>query len=127
MYFLRWLLFKRFRMAVELCHQAGKLLNHQKDQLSPGAVSELRDAIENLRGMMRVGSGREKLDEGITKLEQTGSRKLIPYRNPGIRENVEVLLFAVAIAMSIRTFFFQPMGIPTGSMLINCQFPSDTR
>ena len=116
MYFLRWLLFRRFRMAVELCHQAGKLLNHQKDQLSPGAVSELRDAIENLRGMMRLGSGREKLDEGITKLEQTGSRKLIPYRNPGIRENVEVLLFAVAIAMSIRTFFFQPMGIPTGSM-----------
>ena len=103
-------------MAVELCHQAGKLLNHQKDQLSPGAVSELRDAIENLRGMMRLGSGREKLDEGITKLEQTGSRKLISYRNPGIRENVEVLLFAVAIAMSIRTFFFQPMGIPTGSM-----------
>jgi signal peptidase I len=29
---------------------------------------------------------------------------------------VEVALFAVAIAMSIRTFFVQPMGIPTGSM-----------
>jgi signal peptidase I len=103
-------------MAAELCHQAGKLLNHQRDQLSPGAVSELREAIENLRAMMRAGSGRKKMEEGIAKLEQTGSRKLIPYRNPGMRENVEVMLFAVAIAMSIRTFFFQPMGIPTGSM-----------
>ena len=116
MYFLRWLIFRRFRMAAELCHQAGKLLNHQRDQLSPDAVSELQESIENLRAMMRAGSGRKKLEEGVAKLEQTGSRKLIPYRNPGIRENVEVLLFAVAIAMSIRTFFFQPMGIPTGSM-----------
>ncbi|SVB95299.1 uncharacterized protein METZ01_LOCUS248153, partial [marine metagenome] len=116
MYFLRWLIFRRFRMAAELCHQAGKLLNHQRDQLSPDAVSELRESIENLRAMMRAGLGRKKLEEGVAKLEQTGSRKLIPYRNPGIRENVEVLLFAVAIAMSIRTFFFQPMGIPTGSM-----------
>jgi len=116
MYFLRWLIFRRFRMAAELCHQAGKLLNHQRDQLSPDAVSELQESIENLRAMMRAGSSRKKLEEGVAKLEQTGSRKLIPYRNPGIRENVEVLLFAVAIAMSIRTFFFQPMGIPTGSM-----------
>ena len=116
MYFLRWLLFKRYRMAAELCHQASKLLNHQRDRLSPGAVSELREAIENLRTLMHAGSDRKKLEEGVAKLEQTGSRKLTPYRNPGIRENVEVMLFAVAIAMSVRTFFFQPMGIPTGSM-----------
>ena len=103
-------------MAAELCHQASKLLNHQRDQLSSGAVSELQGAIEDLRALMRSGSGRKKLEEGIAKLEQTGSRKLTPYRNPGIRENVEVMLFAVAIAMSVRTFFFQPMGIPTGSM-----------
>jgi len=116
MYYIRWLISKRFRMAAEFCHQADKLLNHQRDQLSPAAGSELRESIENLRAMMRAGSGRKKLEEGVAKLEQTASRKLIPYRNPGIRENVEVMLFAVAIAMSIRTFFFQPMGIPTGSM-----------
>jgi signal peptidase I len=33
------------------------------------------------------------------------------------RENVEVLLVAIAVAMSLRTFFpFQPFKIPTGSM-----------
>ena len=116
MYFFRWLLFSRFRKAAELCHQASKLLNHQRDQLSSGAVSELQEAIENLRALMRSGSDRKMLEEGVAKLEQTGSRKLAPYRNPGFRENVEVMLFAVAIAMSVRTFFFQPMGIPTGSM-----------
>ena len=116
MYFLRWLLFRRFRMAAELCHQAEKLLNHQRDQLSPKAVSELREAIANLRTAMRSGYNRKILEEETAKLEKTGSRKLIPYRNPNMRENVEVALFAVAIAMSVRTFFFQPMGIPTGSM-----------
>ena len=103
-------------MAAELRHQAAKLLNHQKDLLSSEAVAELQGAITDLRVIMRSGYDRAKLEEGIASLEQAGSRKLIPYRNPGIRENVEVLLFAVAIAMSIRTFFFQPMGIPTGSM-----------
>ena len=103
-------------MAAELCHQAGKLLNHQRDQLSPEAIKELREAIANLRAAMRSGYNRKTLDDQIGRLEETGSRKLIPYRSPGMRENVEVALFAVAIAMSIRTFFVQPMGIPTGSM-----------
>lgn len=103
-------------MAAELCHQAGKLLNHQRDQLSPEAIKELREAIANLRAAMRSGYNRKTLDDQIRRLEETGSRKLIPYRSPGMRENVEVALFAVAIAMSIRTFFVQPMGIPTGSM-----------
>ncbi len=116
MYLLRWLLFRRFRMAAELCHQAAKLLNHQKDLLTSEAFNEMKEAIGDLRNEMRSSGNRVRLEEGITRLEQAGSRRLVPYRNPGIRENVEVMLFAVAIAMSIRTFFFQPMGIPTGSM-----------
>ena len=32
-----------------------------------------------------------------------------------MRENVEVLLVAMAVAMGIRTFFVQPFKIPTGS------------
>jgi len=103
-------------MAAELRHQAGKLLNHQRDQLSPEAISELREAIANLRTAMHSSYNRATLENKIAKLEETGSRKLMPYRNQGMRENVEVALFAVAIAMSVRTFFFQPMGIPTGSM-----------
>jgi signal peptidase I len=33
-----------------------------------------------------------------------------------IRENVEVLFVAIAAAMAIRAYFFQPFKIPTGSM-----------
>jgi signal peptidase I len=37
-------------------------------------------------------------------------------KHAGIRENVEVLLVAVIVAMAVRSFFLQPFKIPTGSM-----------
>src|SRR5581483_421060 len=38
------------------------------------------------------------------------------YPNAGYRENTEVILVAIVVAMAIRTFFLQPFKIPTGSM-----------
>jgi len=37
-------------------------------------------------------------------------------KSPALRENIEVLLVAVIVAMAVRTFFIQPFKIPTGSM-----------
>ena len=37
-------------------------------------------------------------------------------RFPRIRENVEVLVVALSVAMAFRTYFIQPFKIPTGSM-----------
>ncbi len=116
MYYLRWLIFRRFRLAAELCHNAKKLLNHQRDLLTDESIKDLQEAIEHLRQVMNQDYSRKNLDKATLKLQEVGSYRLIPYKNPAFRENVEVGLFAVAIAMGIRTFFFQPMGIPTGSM-----------
>ena len=49
-------------------------------------------------------------------LETAANKWLKPYPNPAWRENIEVLLVALAVAMGIRTFFLQPFKIPTGSM-----------
>ena len=35
---------------------------------------------------------------------------------PGWRENCEVFLVAIVVAVAVRTFFLQPFTIPTGSM-----------
>jgi signal peptidase I len=35
---------------------------------------------------------------------------------PGLRENLEIVCVAVAVAMGFRTYFLQPFKIPTGSM-----------
>jgi len=50
------------------------------------------------------------------KFERAANKWLKPYPNPSWRENVEMLLVALAVAMAIRTFWLQPFKIPTGSM-----------
>ena len=52
----------------------------------------------------------------MESLEKTANKWLKPYPHAAWRENVEVLLVALAVAMGIRTFFLQPFKIPTGSM-----------
>src|SRR5207247_10763552 len=43
------------------------------------------------------------------------SANLLPYPSGSIRENVEVFLVTGAVVLALRTFFFQPMAIPSGS------------
>jgi len=52
----------------------------------------------------------------MENLEKAANKWLKPYPNAGYRENGEVLLVALTVAMGIRTFFLQPFKIPTGSM-----------
>ena len=52
----------------------------------------------------------------MDELDFAANKWLKPYPNAMWRENVEVLLVALAVAMAIRTFFLQPFKIPTGSM-----------
>src|SRR5437879_11112883 len=52
----------------------------------------------------------------MEEVEKVANKWLKPYPNAAWRENIEVLLVALAVAMGIRTFFLQPFKIPTGSM-----------
>jgi signal peptidase I len=52
----------------------------------------------------------------MEKLENEANKWLKPYPHAVWRENIEVFLVALAVAMGIRTFFLQPFKIPTGSM-----------
>ena len=57
-----------------------------------------------------------ELEKAMQKLEDAANQWLKPYPHAVWRENFEVLLVALAVAMGIRTFFLQPFKIPTGSM-----------
>lgn len=92
-----------------------RLLAAQRDLLSPQAIEPLQTKLDELRAAVDDGhTGRinTKRDE----LQQTAENSLKPYPSATWRENVEVLLVALAVAMGIRTFFLQPFKIPTGSM-----------
>ncbi len=93
-----------------------KLLNHQRDILSPQAVAGLESAIGNMRQAIAGQGDTTVLEKQMADLEAAANKWLKPYPNAAWRENVEVLLVALAVAMGIRTFFLQPFKIPTGSM-----------
>jgi len=96
-----------------------KILDHQRDILSPQAVTAVQGAIWELQRSISDTPQREVLEKQMEKLEKAVNdqkKGLRPYPNATWRENFEVLLVALTVAMGIRTFFLQPFKIPTGSM-----------
>lgn len=112
-----FLLFSRTaRHASEMRKHALKLLHSQRDILAPNAIEAMETAIAELEATIKSRADKSALLAKMEALEQAAAKWLKPYPNPSIRENVEVILVAIAVAMGIRTFFLQPFKIPTGSM-----------
>jgi len=104
------------RDAVAMRKHVHRLLAAQRDLLSPLAVDNLNRAVSDLSIALEDGAQGEALKLEMGNLEEAANKWLKPYPNAAWRENVEVLLVALAVAMAIRTFFIQPFKIPTGSM-----------
>jgi signal peptidase I len=113
---LQWFLSKTVRQATAMHKHVQKILNHQRDILAPQAVDAVQSAIANIQRAVDEQGDKETLEKQMEELEKVANKWLKPYPNAAWRENVEVLLVALAVAMGIRTFFLQPFKIPTGSM-----------
>src|SRR3984957_716315 len=112
---LRWFIYQTVREACAMRKHVSRLVNGQRDLLSPQAIAAVQIKIDELNAALAEkhnGKIRIKMEE----LEFAMNKWLKPYPHATWRENVEVLLVALAVAMAIRTFFVQPFKIPTGSM-----------
>ena len=114
--FFRWFLSKTVRQASATRKHVQKLLDHQRDILSSQAIGAVESAIASSRQTVAEHADNAALEKQMENLEKVANKWLKPYPNAAWRENVEVLLVALAVAMGIRTFFLQPFKIPTGSM-----------
>jgi signal peptidase I len=113
---LNWLTSKTVREANAMCKHVHKLLQHQRDILSAKAISEVEASTRAVQEATVGKVDKAVLEKKMEELEETANKWLKPYPNAAWRENVEVLLVALAVAMGIRTFFLQPFKIPTASM-----------
>jgi len=113
---LRWFYSRTIRQAADLRKHVWKILSHQRDLLSPKAIDAVEASLKETEAVIHSAAGKEALKKQMSKLEEVANKWLRPYPHAAIRENVEVFLVAVAVAMGIRTFFLQPFKIPTGSM-----------
>src|SRR5580700_4605636 len=113
--FFRWLMSKTVREALTVHKHYRRLLAAQYDLLSPQAIGPVQAKLDELMAAIREGhTGRINIK--ADELQVAAEKWLKPYPNAAWRENVEVLLVALGVAMGIRTFFLQPFKIPTGSM-----------
>jgi len=98
-----------------LLRHAQKYLRYKKDILKETERAEIEAGVAALSASLRakqadgIKSAAEALD---TKLH-----KLTPVTwEAHWRENCEVILVAIIVAVGIRSYFLQPFKIPTGSM-----------
>ncbi len=113
---IHWFLSRRVRVATHMYRHVQSILNAQRDLLSAEAIQNVQKAIGDLRHTVRSNPKRFVLDAKVTEFEATANKWLKPYPGAGLRENIEVLLVAIAVAVGIHTFFLKPFKIPTGSM-----------
>jgi signal peptidase I len=112
---LRWFTSKTVREALTVHKHYRRLLAAQRDLLSPQAIAPVQGKLDELTAAIQEGH-KGRINIKAEELQFAAEKWLKPYPHAAWRENVEVLLVALAVAMGIRTFFLQPFKIPTGSM-----------
>src|SRR5580700_5406224 len=104
----RGLFSSAIREAVAMRKHVERLFSAQRDLLSPQAIAVVQIKIDELNAAIAEGANTGKIRIKAEELQFAGEKWIKPYPNPVWRENVEVLLVAIAVAMGIRTFFLQP-------------------
>jgi signal peptidase I len=98
-----------------LLRHAHKYLRYKADLLGASTREEIEAGMRQLRAALRqrdhkeIESRAEELDAYLHKLAPINWES-------HWRENVEVILVAIVVAVGIRSYFLQPFKIPTGSM-----------
>jgi signal peptidase I len=91
------------------------LVRYRRDVLSESAIGDFKLQIEALRQSLK-DRDEAKCREESDRLHDIYTQYLPAPKDAAWRENVEVILVAVVVAIGIRSYFLQPFKIPTGSM-----------
>ncbi len=111
-YFSRRRLLKHLR---HLLREARHVRNLKEDIAEP---RRLGDLVEACRKAERIMQARDwpAMDAASRELENAIRPMCPPRPYASLRENLEIIVVAVAVAMAFRTYFIQPFKIPTASM-----------
>jgi signal peptidase I len=98
-----------------LAKAARKVINYRRDVARPEDLERVRLNLTGLKDALKKRSSEDVQKAEKELLPSLG--KLQPSRElSAIRENVELIIVAVVLALGIRAYYLQPFKIPTGSM-----------
>jgi signal peptidase I len=98
-----------------LIRHAEKLLRYRRDVLSESTLGEFKLQMEALRQSLK-NRDEARAKQESDRLHDLYMKHLPAPKDASWRENVEVILVAVVVAIGVRSYFLQPFKIPTGSM-----------
>ena len=98
-----------------LIRHSEKLVRYRRDVLSESAIGDFKLQVEALRQSLK-NRDETKAKEESDRLHDLYTQYLPAPKDAAWRENVEVILVAVVVAVAVRSYFLQPFKIPTGSM-----------
>src|SRR5437016_13607849 len=98
-----------------LLRHARKYLRYKDDQLSSADRDQITAGMKDLREALWQRD-RERIHSTADALDKTLHRLTPVTWESHWRENCEVILVAIVVAIGIRSYFLQPFKIPTGSM-----------
>jgi signal peptidase I len=99
----------------EILHYAKHVRHMHEDIADPASLEELRNGEQSARSARKSREG-DVLEKAGAAVIKACEKVAPPRRHAKVRENIEVIFVAIAAAMAIRAYFFQPFKIPTGSM-----------
>jgi signal peptidase I len=98
-----------------LLRHARKYLRYKDDRLSAPDRGQIVAGMKSLRDALH-DKDRERIYSTADTLDKTLHRLTPVTWESHWRENCEVILVAIVVAVGIRSYFLQPFKIPTGSM-----------
>ncbi len=102
--------------AGQILSQTKSVLDKNISKINPGSAALIKQRIGSLEAALAEGDTKDILIEADA-LEGASHDYLSKYAKSKLRQNIEALVFAVVLALLIRTFIFQPFKIPSGSMI----------
>lgn len=110
-----WAMRKMRKAAKAMLHHARHMRAMREDVAPAAALADLALAEGRLREAV-VSGDVGPFNEAANGLDAACRIVWPPRLFPSVRENVEILVVALGVAMALRCFFIQPFRIPTGSM-----------
>lgn len=103
------------KLVHHLLREARHARNMRGDIVAPELLQQLHEAEEALKSAW-ASRNVDQIEEAAENISTSILKVSPPRPFPRLRENVEILAVALAVAMGCRTYFVQPFKIPTGSM-----------
>jgi len=97
-------------------HFLGKRVRYGRDILPEKTLGRLREARGLAQEALRWSTPGAVRSETLKRLESQYGDLLRTDKHHSRRENAEVALVAIALALGVRAYFLQPFKIPTHSM-----------